>query len=238
MTKLIILDAGHGGSDPGSIGNGLKEKTITLAVVNKIVAYLKSHYGVECQLTRTGDDTLQLSERTRKANAWNADCLVSVHVNSATSSAATGFESFVYLTDGPTSKAHALQEKLHKKLADLFAEHKLPDRGKKQENLHMVREFKGPAVLVELGFISNKIDAALLKQDAFLNACAHAIGDGLAEYFNFTKQTPAENKAPQGLYRVQIDGKQIGAYGEPTNVLEQVKTAIAEGKKEIAISLI
>lgn len=226
--KLICLDAGHGGSDPGATGNGLQEKEITLQVAKLTRLYIANHYeGAKCYLTRDTDKTVSLSDRTRTANAKQCDCLVSIHVNSAGDTRANGFESFVYTTDGPGTKSANLQNCLHKPLSDLWQRYGRKDRGQKRANFHMVREFKGASVLIELGFIVNGKDATLLESGQFLSENAAAIGDGIAKHLGLTKKQPL----PDRTYRVNIEGAQVGAFANSDNILAQVADAVKQGKR-------
>lgn len=233
--KIFALDPGHGGTDAGAVGNGLLEKNIVLDVCQRVKRYMLKHYsGIDCRLTRSSDKTTSLAHRTNTANKWKSDCLVSVHVNSHTDDRANGFESFVYTTDGPGTKSVALQEVLHKKLTKLWTDKNRRDRGEKKANFHMVREFKGASVLVELGFIVNYEDAKLLKSDAFLQANAEAIADAVAEYLGVTKSVTYEDE----IYRVKVDGKQVGAYAEPDNIGRQVEKAVRSGKSKVEVTKI
>ena len=95
MTKIFI-DPGHGGTDPGAVGNGLQEKNLTLSIATQIRDMLVSEYeNVEVRMSRTGDTTLSLTERTNMANSWGADYFLSVHINAG---GGTGFESFIHTT--------------------------------------------------------------------------------------------------------------------------------------------
>src|SRR5699024_1967723 len=92
--KKIFMDAGHGGTDPGASGNGLVEKDLTLSIAHKITTYLESNFSeVEVKISRKTDQTVSLTERTDAANAWEADVLLSIHINAG---GGTGFESYVY----------------------------------------------------------------------------------------------------------------------------------------------
>lgn len=81
MVKLFI-DPGHGGTDPGAVGNGIQEKNLTLQIATLIKDILTLEYdNVSIRMSRTGDQTVSLSERTNAANAWGADFFLSVHIN-------------------------------------------------------------------------------------------------------------------------------------------------------------
>src|SRR5690606_13418747 len=80
--KKVFIDPGHGGSDSGAVGNGLKEKDLTLAIAKECEKVLKSEYeGVTVKMSRTGDTYPTLSARTNAANSWNADLFISIHIN-------------------------------------------------------------------------------------------------------------------------------------------------------------
>ena len=79
MAKIFI-DAGHGGTDPGAVGNGLQEKVLTLTIAKKIESLLKNYENVSVKMSRTSDTTLSLSQRTDAANAWGSDFFLSVHI--------------------------------------------------------------------------------------------------------------------------------------------------------------
>lgn len=92
MFKLF-LDPGHGGSDPGAVGNGIQEKDITLKIATKIRDFLLNEYSdVSILMSRTGDTYPTLSDRTNAANSWGANYFLSIHINAG---GGTGFESFV-----------------------------------------------------------------------------------------------------------------------------------------------
>lgn len=236
MAKFkLFLDAGHGGHDSGAVGNGLKEKDIVLDVCHRVRGYIDKHYpDITCVLSRDNDTFIELRDRTGRANKMKADCLVSVHVNSTSAKSANGFESFIYTTDDETTKSYALQQKLHKKLSELWAGYRRRDRGQKKANFHMVREFKGASVLVELGFIVNDKDASLLKSDAFLQQNAEAIADAVAEYAGVTKRATQK----ETMYRVIVDGKQTGAYAVTDNVVSAFENAVQSGASKIEAEMV
>src|SRR3954465_10561151 len=110
MVKKIFLDAGHGGKDNGASGNGLKEKDLTLAITLLTRDYLQKYEGVDIKLSRSADTYPTLKQRTDAANAWGADLLVSIHINSAPT-VADGFETFTYTKTDAATKA--FQNALH-----------------------------------------------------------------------------------------------------------------------------
>src|SRR5690606_27360960 len=123
-TIKIMIDPGHGGKDPGAVGNGLKEKDLTLDIAKRIQYILQSEYtGVQVRLTRETDTYLDLSERARMANQWGADLFLSIHINAG---GGTGWESFRY--SSASSRTVAYQNVIHPEVIRATG---VRDRGKK-----------------------------------------------------------------------------------------------------------
>ncbi len=203
---IIVLDAGHGGSDPGAVGNGLKEKDINLKLAMKTGAILEAR-GAKVLYIRTTDIFIPLEERAKMANRWGADFFYSFHVNSA-AGVASGFESFIYSDNRQTA---AYQNMIHRKIAAVFATEGTSDRGQKKANLAVLRETNMPACLAEYGFINSIKDALLLKKDCFLDKLAKATADGIAEAVGLPPvQEKEEVKLPivKGFCTVVAQGKQ------------------------------
>lgn len=208
---LIYLDAGHGGKDGGASSNDIKEKDIVLKLVKKMQSLLKNYEGVQVATTRETDIFLTLDERTQKANKLNADVLLSIHCNSATSISAKGFESYIYPNSG--SSTVAMQNTIHAEIIRAIGSG-IDDRGKKTANFHMLRESKMKAILTENLFVSNSGDANKLKDDSFLDKLAQGHVNGLEKMFGLKRienQNPPP-KADEKLYRVQV-----GAFTEKEN---------------------
>src|SRR5690606_3428745 len=211
MVKIFI-DPGHGGSDPGAVGNGLREKDLTLKIAKYMRDYLLANYtGVEVRMSRTNDSTVSLSARTNDANKWGADAFISIHINAG---GGTGFESYVYPGVGKATRD--LQNAIHGEVMKVFSGFR--DRGKKQANFHVLRETKMSAVWTENGFIDPKQDADFLKLEANLRKVGEAHAVGVAKYFGLKKEAqpkpePAQKK--QVFYRVVTgsftDRKNAGA---------------------------
>lgn len=211
MTVKIMIDPGHGGSDPGAVGNGLKEKDLTLQIAIKTKDYLDKHYtGHITRLTRQGDDTLSLNARTNMANEWGADYFLSIHVNAGGGS---GYEDFIYngIVQAETSRLRDIIHDLTSKAVDWR------NRGKKKANFHVLRETRMPAMLTENGFIDNKSDSDKLKQNSTINAIAKAHAEGLAKAFNLPKK---EVESPMKMYYVQV-----GAFKEKANAEKRLQEA-------------
>ena len=217
----IYLDAGHGGHDGGASANGIKEKDIVLKIVKKMKSLLNEYQNVDMNFTRETDVFMSLSERTKKANNWNADCYVSIHINSATNTTARGFESFRHPNAG--SSTTAFQNVMHQEIMGAIGD--IRDRGKKTANFHVLRESKMKAILTENLFISNNFDANLLKADAFLDRLAKGHVNGLVKFYGLKKKENAPATENDGkLYKVQI-----GAYEDRKNADEMEKDLIKQG---------
>lgn len=172
MSKLICLDAGHGGTDSGACGFNLKEKNVALKMVKKVGALLEKS-GFDVIYTRTTDTYVKLNERCRIANSKACDCFVSIHNNASTNSQANGIETLCYTKN---NLAYYIQQAL---IEDL----KLTDRGvKERKDLAVLNGTEMTAVLVELGFISNPENNKLLNYDDFLDRGAEAITRGICRY--------------------------------------------------------
>lgn len=186
MFKFMI-DAGHGGKDPGAGSAGLVEKVITLTVAKRIRDILMSEYeGIEVKLTRESDVYLTLSQRADLANAWKADFFLSVHVNAG--GGAGGFESFIYPNITPES-ARVATEKARQIVHDaIIKEIGGIDRGKKKKDLAVVRETNMIAVLTEIAFIDVVNDQKRLRDADFLEKVARGHATGVAQAFNIKKK--------------------------------------------------
>lgn len=173
--KLVVLDAGHGAKDSGAVGvTGKYEKNFNLAVVLKAAALLKQENMVDVVLTRSDDTFLELKERAGMANNLKADLFISVHANSGSSSAASGSETYYQ-----RAASKALANVMHKYLVQATG---LSDRGVRYGNFHVIRETTMPAVLLEVGYLSNKGDESLLFSEDLQNKVAAGIVAGIKEY--------------------------------------------------------
>ncbi len=180
MTKIYI-DAGHGGTDPGASGNGLREKDLTLKISKKIADIL-TEYEVDVKLSRTTDKALSLKQRTDDANKWGADYLLSVHINAG---GGTGYEDFIY-NGNVSNNTVKYRDTIHAEIVKQLGN--VRNRGKKKANFHMVRQSKMPAMLSENLFIDTKADADLLKKDSYLDKIALGHANGLIKAFNLKKK--------------------------------------------------
>ena len=214
MVKLY-LDVGHGGSDPGAVGNGLKEKDLTLQISKKINDLLKDYEGITVKMSRSTDKTLSLKQRTDEANKWGADILLSIHINAG---GGTGFESFIY-NGNVSSNTVKYRDTIHNEIMKQLKG--VRDRGKKRANFHMLRESKMSAILTENMFIDTKKDADQLKKQSFINKIAQGHVNGIVKLFGLKKKKsaskPSTNKG-EIFYRVVA-----GSFKNRKNAEDQVK---------------
>lgn len=183
----IVLDAGHGGSDPGAIGpTGLKEKDVNLAITLKVGAILVKN-GVDTIYTRTTDITgwstdeaKNLQARCDISNANKPDYFVSIHENSFSGPTATGIETFYFSGSVAGQKlAQAVQTELLKATGK-------PDRGLKTSGLYVTGNTVATAILVESSFISNPSEESLLRTSAYQLIIAKAISTGILKTLGIT----------------------------------------------------
>lgn len=223
----IFLDAGHGGKDLGAIGNGLHEKDVALDITLRIEQKLQAYQNVDIKLSRNKDKFLTLSERTDMANAWGADCFLSVHLNSVDDKTARGFETFIY--NGPVQQATvAFQNVIHEQILKQIGNIISRDRGKKRANFHVLRESNMPAILGENLFVSNASDANLLKSSSFLDTLAQGYVTGLEKFFGLERTIrPPTDETP--VTESELWQVIAGTYANRDNADEQVKRLLKDG---------
>lgn len=174
--KLIAVDPGHGGNDPGMIGttHGTEEKDLTLSTSKLLAEELRS-LGARVVMTRTKDgEKPALPERVKTAADAAADAFVSVHYNSAKNQA-SGTLVFYYSKSKDAPLAHAMEGRLQGL--------SLRSNGISFGDYHVLRENRLPSVLVELGFLSNAKDEKEARTASYQRAAAKAVAEGLQDYF-------------------------------------------------------
>ncbi|RLL42728.1 N-acetylmuramoyl-L-alanine amidase [Oceanobacillus piezotolerans] len=207
----LYLDPGHGGTDPGALGNGLREKDVNLDIALRIRSLLVTNYeNVSVMMSRTTDSTKDLQQRTNEANNWGADYYVSIHCN-AFNGTARGYEDFIHDALSDATQTARYRDILHEEIAKV---NQLTNRGKKKANLHVLRETTMPAVLTENGFIDNSQDAALMKLSTWRQNVAQGHVNGISRAFNLQ---PKQTSNPPGtLYKVIA-----GSFTDKTNADER-----------------
>jgi N-acetylmuramoyl-L-alanine amidase len=228
--RLVVIDAGHGGVDPGAIGRGgLREKEVTLAVSRQLAEILRGDTLFEVRMTRDRDTLIALTDRPRMANGWRREgqpaVFISVHTNAADNRTAHGFETY-FLSEARTEDARRVaqmenaaqrfespatrtldplafilhdlrQNRYLRDSADwaamiqrrLAAAHPGPNRGVKQAGFVVLNGAFMPAVLVELGFISNAEEEAMLRDPAQQRRMAQELANGIRDFFRYADAT-------------------------------------------------
>ena len=186
MAIKIYVDQGHNPVNPnaGAEGNGLREQNLVYRIGQELATLLRANGNFEVRLSRPTPETQlgssnasSLAARVRDANSWGADYFISLHTNASDLAAATGSEAFAFARD---SRAFALGEDI---LAGLAAETGLPNRGMfTRPSLYVLKRTNMPAVLVELGFITNASEAALMNNSPQL--FANGIYEGILDFFD------------------------------------------------------
>ena len=213
----VFLSAGHGGSDPGAVANGLKEKDINLQTLLACNDVLIRH-GVTTVLSRSKDENDPVQEEVREANASGADIAVSFHNNAC---GGNGFEAYYHSSSSNGKRLAELCEKYVKQLGQ-------NSRGvRARDTLMFIRATTMTAVLTEGFFLDNATDKQIGDTVAEQRAFGVAYAKAILEYLGI----PYKDEAPvfsdgesDNLYRVQL-----GAYREKSNALEMVAKAKKAG---------
>ncbi|RKZ13423.1 hypothetical protein DRQ32_01610 [bacterium] len=210
--RRVVIDAGHGGGDLGAEGlNDLREKDITLAVARQLEKILERRDNIEVILTRDGDESIGLIERTEMANRYKADLFISLHCNAWPNARARGVETY-FLSPAKTEwdadvarkenagvraaedldfmlwdlvqnawiqESATLAEEVQSRLSTDLG---MNNRGVKQAGFRVLVGAFMPAILVELGFVTNREDAARLSSPAFHEAAAESMADAIVQF--------------------------------------------------------
>ncbi|MCX7779326.1 MAG: N-acetylmuramoyl-L-alanine amidase [Negativicutes bacterium] len=182
--KTIVVDPGHGGSNPGAVANSIREADNNLAVAQKVRDKLVQA-GAKVVMTRTSDRTVapegsslghELQARLDIAAANNADIFVSIHSNSNPDPSIAGAMTFF-----PSGKSQKLALDVQ---TSLIKETGAQDKGVAPATFYVLRNATMPSILVEMGFVSNAAEAARLASDSYRNQIAQGIFSGIVRYFN------------------------------------------------------
>lgn len=170
---LVVIDAGHGGSNPGATYQGRQEKDDALALALSVGGILEQN-GIAVYYTRTGDVYETPAQKAMEGNAVGADYFVSIHRNASPyPNQYSGVETLVY---SPYGEAARLAENINTRLTQVGFENLGVNR---QDNLAVLRRTQMPSVLVEVGFINTDADNSLF--DASFDEIAMAIAEGILE---------------------------------------------------------
>lgn len=176
--RRVVIDAGHGGTDHGAIRDNTSEKDITLDVSKKVEDLLKKQ-GYAVLMTRPNDAFVSLADRVAMAEQFNPDIFVSIHVNSSVRPEITGIETHYYHQESLN-----LAQTVHSSLASAIQS---KNRGLFKSKFYVINHTTSPAILVEIGFISNDNERAQLVSEKRKQATAKAIAEGVNNYFKQLK---------------------------------------------------
>lgn len=182
--RVIVIDPGHGGKDPGAISpNGVREKDLNLIMGLKLEEALKA-LGYNVVMTRSTDVAVDLYSRPALANEINADMFISMHANSTTNSAVSGIE-VLYCPATTGSKKTVDQYPLARMVMDEILKHTGgKERGViKRPDLVVLNRTNMPAILIETGFLSNANEEKLITNDSYQNNMTQGIINGINQYF-------------------------------------------------------
>ncbi|MEW9502335.1 N-acetylmuramoyl-L-alanine amidase family protein [Jeotgalibacillus marinus] len=176
-SPTILIDPGHGGEDPGSIGfSEILEKDLTLET-SKILFEKLKEAGVDVKLTREDDRYVSLDERVDLVETYNADALISIHFDSFPDDRSVGGFTTFYQHKFQKGLGKSINNSLNQSLT-------LRDRGLKSGDLKVIREIDIPGVLLELGYISNPQEESLIHSEEFKQDVSTAIFNGIMSYLN------------------------------------------------------
>jgi len=171
--STVVIDAGHGGHDPGGIpGQRVQEKAIALDVARRLRSSLQEA-GLRTVMTRPDDTFIPLSQRVAIANAQRNAVFVSIHFNSSTRAGAHGYETYYY-----RSSAAPLAIRIHSRITRILPD---SDRHVRRRGYFVLRRTAMPAVLVECGFLTNPGEARFALRAEYREKLANAIGRAVIE---------------------------------------------------------
>ena len=215
MTKTVFLSAGHGGTDSGAVGYGMKEKDINLNILLSCKDELERH-GVKVVCSRTKDENDPVASEVKEANASKADIAVSFHTNAGKGD---GSETYYYSLSKDGKKLAELCEKHTKAIGQ-------NSRGVKSGNhLHFVKGTSMVAVLCECAFIDNDTDNNIIDTVAEQKQFGVAYAKAILEYFGIAYKAPSTK-----IYRVQV-----GAYSNKANAEKLQKELKNKGYNAVIV---
>lgn len=172
----IVIDAGHGGKDPGAEGvSGNHERAYTLALSKKVFDLLQQEPMFEAYMTRTDDTFVHLEDRNKFANDLHADALVSIHGNTYTDPDVSGTETYYYEDD-----SIPLAREVHEHLVEATG---FRDRGVRKEDWKVLTGSDNLAILLEVGFLTNPSDEIEMLNESHQDRTAQGIVNGIKDYF-------------------------------------------------------
>ena len=184
-SKIIVLDAGHGGTDPGAVKKGINEKDINFKILNTYTKELFDKSDIKVYFTRVSDILIDLYERAAFASEVGADMFISLHMNSNNSSSVTGTEVYYCKDNNAITESGLNSYKLAETLVNnLSTKMNTKNRGVLSANFVVVKYNTVPAVLIELGYMSNASDLAKITNEAYQKKAAETIYQTVVSVFD------------------------------------------------------
>ena len=203
----VVLDAGHGGDDPGAQYGRLPEKRLTLDIAKRVKVKLLS-CRVDCRMLRDRDVTMSLDERCSRAARLGADLLVSIHLNASPNRTMSGVETYVVPAAGYAATAESERPRSGRRYlacpgnrfdgANLLlaqcvqkgvvTQSRAEDRGTRRARYYVLRNASCPATLVECGFLSNPRESARILDEGYQDSVAEGIARGILTYISKARE--------------------------------------------------
>lgn len=201
MAKKVYIGVGHGGSDPGAVANGFKEKNLNLAIALACQDELARH-GVLTKVSRTKDESESLAQKINECNAYAPDLALDIHNNAGGGDGAEVFHT-IKGGKGATLAANILAEV--KKIGQNSRGAKTKKNSSGNDYFGFIRSTNAPAVIVECAFVDNKTDMQILDTAAEQAAMGVAIAKGVLKTLGIAYKEKAPAAAESGvIYRVQV----------------------------------
>ncbi|WP_156028835.1 N-acetylmuramoyl-L-alanine amidase, partial [Exiguobacterium alkaliphilum] len=187
--RTIVIDAGHGGYDPGAVYGSVQEKVLTLDIAKRLASTLSGTYNYNVRMTRSTDTYLSLANRVSLTKSYNGSAFVSLHANSSTNASYHGHEVLVpttesYTTNPYVSASRNLGASINRELGARIPT--IRNRGVKYQNVYVVGKNSVPSTLVEYGFMTNQNDRAHLTSTTYRQRMAEATASGIHQFMRST----------------------------------------------------
>lgn len=214
MSKIFI-GVGHGGTDPGAVANGLKEKDVNLAVANAVNNELIRH-GVSVLMSRTKDEADPTTDEVKECNKFNPDYAIDIHHNAG---GGDGAEAYYHYGGG---KGKTLANNILCEIVNIGQKNrgaKIKKNSAGKDYYAFIRDTKAPAIIVECAFLDNAEDVKIVKTAAKQKAMGVAIAKGILKTLGIDYISEKAANDSKTLYRVQIGAFKDKANAEATKQL-------------------
>ena len=224
MAKKVYIGVGHGGSDPGAVGNGFKEKDLTLAIALACQDELARH-GVLTKISRNKDESDSVAAKVAECNNFAPDLSLDIHINAG---GGDGAEVFHTIKGGTGKKLaqNILVETME--IGQNSRGTKIKENSSGKDYFGFIRSTNAPAVIVECAFIDNKTDIKIIDTKDEQIAMGKAIAKGILKTLGIAiNEAPVVKEDPDKWYRVQVGAFKNKAYAE--SLLKNLKAAGFDG---------